>query len=171
MGNLNKVMLIGRLGQDPEKRITPAGHSVVNVSVATTEFFRDQSGNKRERTEWHRVVFWNRQAEIVEQYCRKGSQIFVEGSLQTRDWQDKDGNKRYSTEVVARSLQLLDARGQSAQNQDMTPPVDFQPSVPTAAKRPDELPPQQGNQIKEPPRQDSNQGEYDDDFVEDDIPF
>ncbi|NQU65953.1 MAG: single-stranded DNA-binding protein, partial [SAR324 cluster bacterium] len=113
MGYLNKVLLIGRLGQDPEKRITPSGHTVVNISLATTEYFKDQGGNKQEKTEWHRVVFWNRLAEIVEQYCKKGSQIYVEGSLQTREWQDKDGNKRFSTDITARSLQLLDSKQQS----------------------------------------------------------
>ena len=80
MGNLNKVLPIEYLGQDPEKRITPSGHAVVNVNIATTEHFKDQSGSKQERTEWHRVVFWNKQAELVAQYCRKGSQIYVEGS-------------------------------------------------------------------------------------------
>jgi single-strand DNA-binding protein len=110
MGYLNKVILIGRLGQDPEKRITPSGHTVINISLATTEYFKDQGGNKQERTEWHRVVFWNRQAELIEQYCTKGSQIYVEGSLQTREWQDKDGNKRFSTDIVVRNIQLLDSR-------------------------------------------------------------
>lgn len=173
MGNLNKVLLIGRLGQDPEKRITPAGHSVVNVSLATTEFFRDQSGNKQERTEWHRVVFWNRQAEVVEQYCRKGSQLYVEGSLQTRDWQDKDGNKRFSTEIVARNIQMLDSK---AQGQGGTQGVDgnyqggFRPSV-SDQQNSNEFPPQGGNQFQEPPQTGSNQQNVDDDFIEDDIPF
>lgn len=112
MGYLNKVLLIGRLGQDPEKRVTPTGASVVNVNLATTEYYKDKSGNRQERTEWHKIVLWNRQAEIAEQYCRKGSQLYVEGSLQTRDWQDKDGNKRYTTEIVAKSLQMLDSKGQ-----------------------------------------------------------
>jgi len=112
MGSLNKVILIGRLGQDPEKRSTPAGHSVVNVSIATSENYTDKSGNKQEKTEWHRVVFWNKLAELVEQYLKKGSQCYVEGSLQTREWQDKDGSKRWSTEIQASSLQFLDAPSQ-----------------------------------------------------------
>jgi single-strand DNA-binding protein len=110
MGNLNKVILIGRLGQDPEIRATPAGKTVVNVSLATTEYYKDQSGNKQEKTEWHRLVIWGKTGDIVANYSKKGSQIFAEGSLQTRDWQDKDGNKRYTTEVVVRSVQLLDSK-------------------------------------------------------------
>jgi len=110
MGYLNKVILIGRLGQEPEKKITPSGHTVVNISLATTEYFKDPAGQKQEKTEWHRIVLWNRLGEIVEQYCKKGSQLYVEGSLQTRDWQDNDGNKRYSTDIITRNIQLLDSR-------------------------------------------------------------
>ena len=157
MGYLNKVMLIGRLGQDPEKRITPAGHSVVNISLATTEFFKDKSGNKQEKTEWHRVIFWNRLAEIVEQFCKKGSQIYAEGSLQTRDWQDKDGNKRYTTEVVARAMQLMDPKPQRGGYQD-----NRQSSDPYNA-------PPQSFQSHQEPSQGSTQ--MTDDFIEDDIPF
>ena len=170
MGYLNKVLLIGRMGQDPEKRITPAGHSVLNISIATTEYFKDQSGNKKERTEWHKVVFWNRQAEIVEQYCRKGSQLYVEGSLQTRDWQDKDGNKRYTTEIVARNLQLLDSRPQGSQSGDANLSGGFQPNAP-APQRQNDFQPQPGNQFQAPPQSEPNQNSFDDDFVEDDIPF
>jgi single-strand DNA-binding protein len=110
MGYLNKVILIGRLGQDPEKRTTPTGKTVVNVSLATTEYYNDQSGNKQERTEWHRLVIWEKTGDVIANYCKKGSQIYAEGSLQTRDWQDKDGNKRFTTEVVVRSVQLLDSK-------------------------------------------------------------
>lgn len=170
MGYLNKVLLIGRIGQDPEKRITPAGHSVVNISIATTEYFKDQSGNKKERTEWHKVVFWNRQAEIVEQYCRKGSQLYIEGSLQTRDWQDKDGNKRYTTEIVARNLQLLDSRSQGSKSGDASESGGFQPNSP-APQQQNDFQPQTGNQFQEPPNSGPSQGKFDDDFVEDDIPF
>jgi single-strand DNA-binding protein len=112
MGNLNKVFLIGRLGQDPEIRVTPAGKTVVNVSLATTEYYKDRSGNKLEKTEWHRLVVWEKIGDIVANYCKKGSQIYFEGSLQTRDWQDKDGNNRYTTEIVVRSVQLLDSKPQ-----------------------------------------------------------
>jgi len=121
MGFLNKVLLIGRIGQDPELRTTPSGHRVVNISLATTEYFKDQAGQKQERTEWHRLQFWNRQAEVVAQYCRKGSQIYVEGALQTREWQDKDGNRRFSTDIVVRNLQLLDPKPQNGQQQHSQP--------------------------------------------------
>jgi len=113
MGNLNKVFLIGRLGKDPELKTTPSGKSVLNVTLASSEFYKDKEGNKQERTEWHRVVLWERLAEVVSQYCHKGSQLFVEGSLQTREWQDKDGNKRYTTEILGRNIQLLDPKSQS----------------------------------------------------------
>ena len=167
MGYLNKVLLIGRLGQDPEKRITPSGHTVVNVSIATTEYFKDQGGNKQERTEWHRVVFWNRQAELVEQYCKKGSQLYVEGSLQTREWQDKDGNRRFSTDVVARNMQFLDSRPQSGQGgyQQTSPgSADGQAASFSA-----------GNDFGAPPANTGNAAPSSmtetDEFVEDDIPF
>ena len=114
MGNLNKVLLIGRIGQEPEKTTTPTGAFVCNNTLATTEYYKDKSGNRQEKVEWHKVVFWNRQAEILEQYCKKGSQLFIEGSLQTRDWKDKDGNKRYVTEIIVRSLQMLDSKQQSS---------------------------------------------------------
>lgn len=110
MASLNRVMLIGRLGQSPEKRVTPNGKYVVNVSLATSEVFKDKSGNKQEKTEWHRLEIWDRLADIIEQYCQKGSQIYVEGSLQTREWKDKDGNKRYQTNIAVRNIQLLDSK-------------------------------------------------------------
>lgn len=161
MGYLNKVMLIGRLGQDPEKRVTPTGHSVINVSLATTEYYKDKSGSKQERTEWHRLVFWNRTAEIVEQYCRKGSQIYIEGSLQTRDWQDKDGNKRYTTEIVVRAMQLLDSKqGGGYQNNQQSYQQSDPYSTPPAPMQ-NQSTPQQGGA---PPV-------GNDDFIEDDIPF
>jgi len=115
MGNLNRVLLIGRLGQQPEKRTTPTGNAVCNNTLATTEYYKDKSGNRQEKTEWHKVVFWNRQAEILEQYCKKGSQLFIEGSLQTREYEDKEKNKRYVTEIIVRNLQMLDSKQQSQQ--------------------------------------------------------
>ncbi len=180
MGYLNKVLLIGRLGQDPEKRITPAGHSVVNVSLATTEYFKDQSGNKQERTEWHRVVFWNRQAEIVEQYCRKGSQIYVEGSLQTREWQDKDGNRRFNTDIVARNMQLLDSRPQTNQggyqsSQQGTQPDTMQQPADNYSSstppQPNSSTPPQTSGFQQSPASGSPASVNEGDFVEDDIPF
>ena len=109
---VNKAILIGHLGRDPEVRYSPSGAAVANVSIATTESWKDkQSGEQQERTEWHRVVFFGRLAEIVGEYLKKGSQVYVEGRLQTRKWQDKDGNDRYTTEVVAADMQMLGGRG------------------------------------------------------------
>jgi len=109
MGNLNKVVLIGRLGQDPEKKLLPSGDKVVNVSFATSEKFNDRAGVKQERTEWHNVVLWNDLADLAERYLRQGSQCYVEGSLRTREWLDDKGNKRWSTEIHARTIQFLDS--------------------------------------------------------------
>lgn len=111
-GSVNKVILIGNLGRDPEVRYTPNGLAVANVTVATTEAWKDkQSGENQERTEWHRIVMYSRLAEIAGEYLRKGSKVYVEGRLQTRKWQDKAGQDRYTTEVVADSLQMLDSKG------------------------------------------------------------
>ncbi len=111
---INKVILVGNLGNDPDVRATAAGSRIANISLATTEAWTDKtSGQKQERTEWHRVVFFNRMAEIVEQYLTKGSQVYVEGKLQTRKWQDKDGLDRYTTEIVANDMQMLGGRGGS----------------------------------------------------------
>jgi single-strand DNA-binding protein len=108
---LNKVMLIGNLGADPEIRYTAGGAAVANITIATAESWRDkESGEQQERTEWHRVVFFSRLAEIVSEYLKKGSQVYVEGRLQTRKWQDRDGNDRYTTEIVANEMQMLGSR-------------------------------------------------------------
>ena len=108
---LNKVMLIGNLGADPEIRYTAGGAAVANVRLATTDSWRDKdSGETQERTEWHRVVFFGRLAEIVEQYVKKGSQLFIEGRLQTRKWQDKEGVEKFTTEIVASDMQMLGGR-------------------------------------------------------------
>lgn len=109
---VNKVILVGNLGADPETRYTANGAAVSNISLATSRQWKDkQSGENREQTEWHKVVFFRRLAEIVGEYCRKGSQIYVEGYLQTRKWQDQQGQDRYSTEIVANEMQLLGGRG------------------------------------------------------------
>ena len=109
---VNKVILVGNLGADPEVRYMPSGGAVTNVSVATTDSWKDKnSGQRQERTEWHRVVFFNRLAEIAGEYLRKGSQVYVEGRLQTRKWQGQDGGDRYSTEIVAEQMQMLGGRG------------------------------------------------------------
>ena len=108
MAGVNKVILVGRLGKDPEVRYTPSGAAVANFSIATSEEWKDKNtGEKQERTEWHRIVAWRRLGEICGEYLHKGSQIYIEGRLQTRDWEDRDGNKRYTTEVVAQSMQML----------------------------------------------------------------
>ena len=109
---LNKVMLIGNLGADPEVRYAAGGGAITNIRLATAESWRDKdSGDLQERTEWHRVVFFGKLAEIAGEYLRKGSQVYVEGRLQTRKWQDKDGSDRYSTEIVAGEMQMLGGRG------------------------------------------------------------
>lgn len=108
---INKVILVGNLGNDPEIRYMPNGNAVANVSLATSDSWKDKAtGEQQEKTEWHRVVFFNRLAEIVEQYVKKGSKLYVEGRLQTRSW-EQDGVKRYSTEIVASEMQMLDGRG------------------------------------------------------------
>ena len=109
---INKVILIGNLGKDPETKSLPSGSAVCNVTVATTENWKDkQSGEKKEQTEWHRVVFFDRLAEIAGQYLKKGSKVYIEGSLRTRKWQDKSGNDRYTTEIRANDMQMLDSKG------------------------------------------------------------
>jgi len=109
---INKVILIGNLGADPETRAMPSGTTVANLRVATSESWRDkQTGEQQERTEWHRVALFGRLAEIAGEYLRKGSQVYIEGSLRTRKWQDKQGNERYSTEIVGNDLQMLGGRG------------------------------------------------------------
>ncbi len=109
---INKVILIGNLGQDPETRAMPSGSSVTNLRIATSESWKDkQSGEMKERTEWHSVAMFGRLAEIAGEYLRKGSQVYIEGSLRTRKWQDKQGNDRYTTEIIADEMQMLGARG------------------------------------------------------------
>ena len=122
---VNKVILVGNVGNDPEVRYMPNGNAVANVSVATSDSWKDRNtGDQQERTEWHRVVFFNRLAEIVEQYVKKGTKLYLEGRLQTRSW-EQDGAKRYSTEIVASEMQMLDSRGAGGVNQefgDQAPP-------------------------------------------------
>jgi len=175
MGNLNKVLLIGRLGQEPEKRVTPQGASVVTLNLATSEKYKDKSGNQQEKTEWHRVVFWNQQAEVIEKYCHKGSQLYIEGRLQTREWQDKEGNKRWSTDIVGSSFQFLDSPNQ-AQNQSgggyQNNSGGFQQGGSGGGQF------QSGGGFQNSTsnqnsssNQNENSGPQQDDFVEDDIPF
>lgn len=109
---INKVILVGNLGNDPEVRYTPAGAAVTTISVATTESWKDKEGNRQEKTEWHRVVFFSRLAEIAGEYLKKGSQVYIEGKLRTNKWQDKDGQDRYTTEIMANELQMLGGRNE-----------------------------------------------------------
>jgi single-strand DNA-binding protein len=109
---INKVILIGNLGQDPETRAMPSGKAVTNVRLATSDSWRDkQTGEQKEQTEWHSVVFFDRLAEIAAEYLRKGSQVYIEGRIRTRKWQDKSGNDRYTTEIIANEMQMLGGRG------------------------------------------------------------
>ncbi len=114
MASVNKVILIGNLGKDPETRYLPSGDAVTNVSVATTDVWKDKNGEKQEHTEWHRVAFFGKQAEIAGEYLKKGSPVYIEGRIRTRKWQDKEGQDRYSTEIVAERMQLLGGRGAAA---------------------------------------------------------
>ena len=115
MASVNKVILVGNLGADPETRYTQGGDAVCSIRLATTDSYKDKnSGEKREVTEWHRVVFYRKLAEIAGQYLKKGSQVYLEGKIKTRKWQDKDGQDRYTTEIEADSMQMLGGRGQGA---------------------------------------------------------
>lgn len=141
MSGVNKVILVGRLGQDPEVKFTQSGTAVCNFSLATSETWKDKdSGEKQESTEWHKIVAWRRLAEICGEYLRKGSQVYIEGKLQTRSWEDQDGNKRWTTKIVANSMQMLGSKGEASG----------------------------GRQDHPPQNQQNNQGDM---FPEDDIPF
>jgi single-strand DNA-binding protein len=111
MSGVNKVILIGNLGSDPQVRYTPQGTAVANFNIATTERFNNKSGEKEERTEWHRIVAWGKLAEICQQYLKKGKQVYIEGRLQTRQWEDQQGQKRSTTEIVAQNMQMLGRAG------------------------------------------------------------
>ena len=149
---LNKVMIIGNLGTDPELRFTQGGQAVANFNVATNERWKNKDGEMQERTEWHRIVVWGRQAENCEKYLKKGRQVYVEGRLQTRDWEDKSGNKRYTTEVVAQNIQFLSGGASEGGGRDYPAPSQQQQqrsSAPEAAP----------------------EASYDQSFNDDDIPF
>ena len=112
MASLNCVHLIGNMGQDPELRHTPNGVAVCNFNLATNKRYTDKDGQRHEQTEWHRIVVWQKSAENVAKYCSKGSKVYIQGELQTREWEDNDGNKRFTTEIVARVVQFMDAKGE-----------------------------------------------------------
>lgn len=152
---VNKVILIGNLGNDPDTRYTQGGSAIANISLATTSSWTDKNtGDKQERTEWHRVVFFGRLAEIASEYLRKGSGVYVEGRLQTRKWQDQNGNDRYTTEVVANEMQMLGGRGDAGDS----------PGRPAASAGPAQTPAAR-------PDAPSAGGDADNNFADDDIPF
>ncbi len=133
---LNKVMLIGRLGADPEVRYTPDGAMITTFRLATDEQWKDKSGERVQRTEWHRIVTFGRLAEICGNYLNKGKLVYVEGRIQTRSWEDKEGQKRYMTEIVAANMQMLDGRGQAK----AAPGEESQPSAPEGGEPEDDVP-------------------------------
>lgn len=177
---VNKVILVGNVGGDPETRFMPSGGAVTNLTLATSESWKDkQTGQPQERTEWHRVVFFNRLAEIAGEYVRKGSKIYVEGSLRTRQW-EQDGVKRYTTEIVAAEMQMLDSRqggaqaGGQGQNQGQAPQQqNYNQQAPQGRPQTQQTqqPYQQQQQAAQQPQQPQQQpGGFDADF-DDDIPF
>jgi single-strand DNA-binding protein len=156
---INKVILVGNLGADPETRYTASGSAITNISVATSESWKDkQTGENQERTEWHRVVFFNRLAEIAGEYLRKGSQVYVEGTLRTRKWQGQDGQDRYTTEVVANEMQMLGSRGGDTMQRPAGGGFRDNPSS-------------QSNRDSASSSGGSSSTANDDNFAEDDIPF
>ena len=159
MANLNKVTLIGRLGQDPEIRYTQSGSAVTNVTIATNDYWNDKQGERQERTEWHSLVLWGKLADLAQSYLKKGSQIYVEGRLQTRDWEDQQGQKHYKTEVVVTTMQFLDSRisdSDSGKVASSNTNTDITSSFPEYSTNPESNHP------------DSKQK---DDYIKDDIPF
>ncbi|MFQ3334389.1 MAG: single-strand DNA-binding protein [Woeseiaceae bacterium] len=132
---VNKVILVGTLGADPDTRYTPSNAAVTNLSIATNESWKDkQSGEQKEKTEWHRVVMFNRLAEIATEYLRKGSQVYIEGKIQTRKWEDKEGKDRWTTEIVANEMQMLGSR--SSGGNSAPSPIEGSPSNTTSAPKP-----------------------------------
>ena len=168
MASINKVILIGNLGRDPEVRYTPSGAAVCNVSVATTRNWKDKSsGDKVEETEWHRVVFYDRLAEIAGEYLKKGRPVYVEGRLKTRKWQDKDGKDNYTTEIVAEQMQLLGGREGGGGGGQGGSPEDYSQEAPSAPSRPAARPAAAPRPAPAPAPKSSTG--FDD--MEDDIPF
>jgi single-strand DNA-binding protein len=142
MSGINKAILVGRLGSDPEVRYTPSGVAVANFNIATSEEWKDKdTGEKKERTEWHRIVAWSKLGEICGEYLSKGRQVYIEGRIQTRSWEDRDGNKRYTTEIVASDVQFLGGRdaGPGARAEGGAPASNFE-SSPIKAPEDDDIP-------------------------------
>lgn len=161
---VNKVTIVGNLGQDPETKYMPSGGAVTNISVATSESWKDKNtGQQQERTEWHRIVFFNRLAEIAGEYLKKGSQVYIEGSLRTRKWQDQSGQDRYTTEIVANEMQMLGGR------QGMGGDPGYDQSYAPQNQAPQQSAPTQQPQQK--PQQAAPQPAQGMDSFDDDIPF
>ena len=153
MANLNKVTLIGRLGQDPEIRYTQSGSAVANATIATNDYWTDKQGEKQERTEWHSLVLWGKLADLAQSYLKKGSQVYVEGRLQTRDWEDQQGQKHFKTEVVVTTMQFLDSRIS-----------DFESAQTTAS-------PSSSSEFSTNAESNTPDSNREDDYIKDDIPF
>ncbi|MDA8885323.1 single-stranded DNA-binding protein [Porticoccaceae bacterium] len=161
---VNKVIIVGNCGQDPETRFMPSGGAVTNLSLATSESWKDKNtGDQQERTEWHRVVFFNRLAEIAGEYVKKGSKLYIEGSLRTRKWQGQDGQDRYTTEIVASEMQMLDSRGGQQSGDYDQSQGSYQQSAPQAQQQ---SAPQQQQSAPEQSAPQQQGGAFDDD-----IPF
>lgn len=157
MASVNKVILVGNLGRDPEVRYMPSGDAMANLNLATTDTWKDKGGEKQEKTEWHRVVMFGKTAEIAGEYLKKGSQVYVEGRLQTRKWTDKEGQERYTTEIVADRMQMLGSR--SGGSDRMAPPDDEAAARSAAPAK----------KTAAPAAAKGKGGNFDD--LEDDIPF
>lgn len=139
-GSVNKVILLGRLGKDPDLRYTPSGAAVATMSLATDLAWKDQEGNQKQLTEWHRIVAWRKTAEIASNYLKKGNQVYIEGRLQTRSWNDKNGVTRYTTEIIVENLVLIGAKGERAAEpmEIPPPPEEMAPVEPEPAPAPSE---------------------------------
>ncbi|GAA5138091.1 single-stranded DNA-binding protein [Thalassotalea piscium] len=168
---INKVIIVGNLGQDPEVRFMPNGGAVANFTVATSESWKDkQTGEQKEKTEWHRIVMYQRLAEIAGEYLKKGSKVYLEGRLQTRKWQNQQGSDQYTTEIIVNDLQMLDSRGQGAQSSNFAPQNQNQTSQPAqggysqpqqqAAYQPQSATPQTGGFNQQPAKAPAQQGGY-----------
>ena len=157
MANLNKVTLIGRLGQDPEIRYTQSGSAVANATIATNDFWTDKQGEKQERTEWHSLVLWGKLADLAQSYLKKGSQVYVEGRLQTRDWEDQQGQKHYKTEVVVTTMQFLDSKISDSDSVPSTSPTYRDNST--------------SSEYSKNAKSNSTDSKEEDDYIKDDIPF
>ena len=155
MASVNKVILVGNLGRDPEIRYMPSGDAMANLNLATTDTWKDKGGEKQEKTEWHRVVMFGKTADIAGEYLKKGSQVYIEGRLQTRKWTDKEGQERYTTEIVADRMQMLGSRSGGSERMASSPPAEEgAPRATAPAKK---------------PASQGKGGNFDD--LEDDIPF